>query len=79
MRLLLSLAAVAIAKERVTEVKWGQLRSLLTRKSQLTAGLGPKMSDKYLKILDFFVLLVRKSQKIPMIIYQVIDKMSVHI
>ena len=55
MRLLLSLAAVAIAKEWITEVKWGQLRSLLTRKSQLTAGLGPKMADKYLKILDFFV------------------------
>ena len=56
MRLLLSLAAVAIAKERVIEVKWGQVRPLLTGISQLTAGLGPKMSDKYLKILDFFAL-----------------------
>ena len=57
MRLLLGLAAVAIAKEWVIEVKWGQVRPLLTGISQLTAGLGPTMSDQYLKILDFFVLL----------------------
>ena len=64
MRLLLSLAAVAIAKEWVIEVKLGQVRPLWTGISQLTAWLGLKKSDKYLKILDFFALLVKLKVKL---------------